>query len=212
MITSLQRAIILGSVLGDGGIYPQGKYTDKDWRKIDKAHFYLKQSEQYVDYIFWFHNQLKNLCPSNPKQRKDNGQWYFYTSSSNYLMSFRKRFYNSEGKKVIPPDIKFLLTDPLSLAVWYMDDGSLDYRIKSHYNYALSTNCFSLAENQLLAKVLKKNFGIVASVQNPLCRGVRYPELYIGVAGRDKFIETIKPYILPCFINKIPVFERPNFN
>ena len=207
MITTLQRAIILGSVLGDGGIYPQSKYTKSDWMKQKKAHFYFKQSLQYADYVFWFYNQMKNLCPSKPKQRKDNRQWYFYTSSFEELMTLRKKFYNNDGKKVIPYDIGSLLTDPLSLAVWYMDDGSLDFRVKSHYNYALSSNCFSLAENETLAGVLYQNFGITASVQNPLCRGVRYPELYIGVAGRDKFIKTIKSYLLPCFKKKIPPFE-----
>ena len=207
MITPLQRAIIVGSILGDGGIYTRGKYSKFDWIKQKKAHFYFKQSIQYADYVFWFYNQLKNLCPSGPKQRKDNGQWYFYTSSSEELMVVRKKFYSDDGKKIIPKDIDSILTDPLSLAVWYMDDGSLDYRVKSHYNYALSSNCFSLAENKKLSEVLYKNFGITASVQNPLCRGVRYPELYIGVAGRDKFIKTIKSYLLPCFKKKIPPFE-----
>lgn len=207
MLTSLQRAIIVGSVLGDGGIYPQGNYNTSDWVKKKKAHFYFKQSLQYADYVLWFYNQLKNLCPSAPKQRKDNGQWYFYTSSLTELMVLRKKFYSVDGKKIIPSDMGLLLTDPLSLAVWYMDDGSLDYRVKSHYNYALSTNCFSLEENKKLSKILYKNFGIVSSVQNPLCRGIRYPELYIGVAGRDKFIKTIKPYLLPCFKKKIPPFE-----
>lgn len=207
MITPLQKAILVGSVLGDGGIYPPGGYLSYNWTKTNKAYFYFKQSPQYTDYVFWLYDQMKNLCPSRPKQRKDNGQWYFYTSLSEELMIFRKKFYGSDSKKIIPLDIGSLLTDPLSLAVWYMDDGSLDYRIKSHYNYALSTNCFSLEENKRLSEILYKSFGIVSSVQNPLCRGIRYPELYIGVAGRDKFIKTIKPYLLPCFKNKIPPFE-----
>jgi len=88
-----------------------------------------------------------------------------------------------------------------------MDDGSLDYRPKSHYNYAFSINCFSVKDNQLLVEALQVNFGIKATIQTPLCRGVRYPELYIGVAGRDKFIKTIKSYLLPCFKKKIPPFE-----
>ena len=207
MITPLQRAILVGSVLGDGGIYPQSTSSKHYWSKQSKAHFYFKQSEIYKDYVFWLYDQMKNLCPSIPKQRKDNGQWYFYTSPSEELMVLRNTFYSEDREKRIPHEIKHLLTNPISLAVWYMDDGSLDYRIKSHYNYALSTNCFSLAENKKLAEVLEKNFGIIASVQNPLCRGVRYPELYIGVAGRNNFIKTVKPHILPCFKKKIPPFE-----
>ena len=88
-----------------------------------------------------------------------------------------------------------------------MDDGSLDYRPKDHYNFAISTNSFSIEENYLLVDVLRKNFGVEVSIQTPLCRGKRYPELYIGVAGRERFLSLIQPYIVDCFSdNKLPPF------
>ena len=68
-----------------------------------------------------------------------------------------------------------------------MDDGSLDYRPKDHYNFSLSTNAFTIDENKLLVNALKENFGIESSIQTPLSRGVRYPEIYIGAKGRDRF-------------------------
>ncbi|OGN19096.1 MAG: hypothetical protein A3I32_01285 [Candidatus Yanofskybacteria bacterium RIFCSPLOWO2_02_FULL_45_10] len=193
-----QKRILVGTLLGDGYLY-RDRYND--------CYLEIKHSEKQRDYVFWMYENLSNFCPSEPKQRKDNKQWKFMTSSNKDLCFFRQSFY-PDGKKIVPRDIKEILTHPLSLAVWYMDDGSLDYRPKSHYNYSLSTNSFTLEENRLLIGVLKENFGIITSVQAPLCRGVRYPELYIGVAGRDKFIETIKPYLLPCFKYKIPPFEH----
>lgn len=195
-LTEKQRAIIVGNILGDGGVYnhknPNGKSSE----------FYFKQSERYKDYVFWLFGELKNLCPSEPK-RKKNGQWYFYSRQLENLTGLRKTFYQNKIK-IIPSNIKQLVTSPLTLATWYMDDGSLDYRPKDHYNFALSTNAFTLRENKLLVNVLKENFGIESSIQTPLCRGVRYPEIYIGVAGRDRFLSLVKPYVLNCFAHKIP--------
>lgn len=197
MITDNQKAIIIGNILGDG-------YLSR--LKSGSTRLQLKQAERYKEYIMWSHENLKNLCLSGPKQRKDNFQWYVNTRYLQEIGDLHSLFY-CNGKKSIPNNIEQLLKSPLSLAVWYMDDGSLDYRPKSHYNYAFSTNCFSLRDNQLLVYTLQKNFGVKATIQAPLCRGIRYPELYIGVAGRDKFIKTIKPYLLPCFKKKVPPFE-----
>lgn len=198
-LTEKQKAIIIGNVLGDGGIYSHKNLSGKS------SQFYIKQCEKYRNYIFWLFNELKNICPSFPKQRKDNKQWYFYSKYLENLTDIRKTFYQGK-KKVIPSNIKQWLTSPLSLAVWYMDDGSLDWRPKDHYNFSFSTNAFSAEENYLLIDALKENFGIYATVQTPLCRGKRYPEIYIGVAGRGKFLSLVKPYILNCFSHKIPPF------
>ena len=198
-LTEKQKAIIVGNILGDGGMYNHSNPTGKS------SYFYIKQSQRYKDYIFWLFDELENICPSSPKE-KSNEQWYFYSRYLGNLSPIRKTFYR-DRVKIVPRNIKHWLTSPLSLAVWYMDDGSLDFRPKDHYNFALSTNAFTIEENKLLVNALKQNFGIESSIQTPLCRGVRYPEIYIGVAGRDKFLSLVKPYIVSCFSHKIPPFE-----
>ena len=148
---------------------------------------------------------MKNLCNSQPKQRKDNAQWYFSTRSLKELTSFHRIFYKNK-RKIIPKNISELLISPLTLAVWYMDDGKLDFRPKDHYAFVLNTDSFLLNEAKILSKVMQRNFGIQTRVHNSLCRGKRYPKIYIGVEGRDKFLSLIKPYILNCFSHKIPPF------
>lgn len=165
----------------------------------------LKQSDTHKDYVFWLYSYLKDLCQSKPKQRSDYKQWYFQTRSLVELAEYKNIFYKT-GKKVVPNNIGDLLVSPLSLATWYMDDGSLDYRLKDHYNFSLSTNAFTFRENELLVRTLNDNFGIDCSIQTPLCRGIRYPEIYIGARGRDKFWNIISPYILSCFSKRIPPY------
>lgn len=193
-LSRLQREIIIGSILGDGCIEFNGFHGSR---------LQIKQAKRYKDYVFWLFKKLDNLCKSIPKQRMDTAQWYFSTRHLNELTNLRKLFY-PKNKKEIPKNISNLLTSCLSLAIWYMDDGRLDYRPKDHYAFILSTDAFSDRDVNRLRKVLNDNFGIISTVQHSLCRGKKYPKLYIGKNGRDRFLEKIKPYILNCFSHKLP--------
>lgn len=193
-LTKLQKQIIIGTLLGDGCLEFSGFHGSR---------LQAKQAKKYKDYVFWMYKKLKNLCKSTPKQRRDNKQWYFSTRHLDELTELRKLFYSS-NKKRVPTDISQLLISPLSIAVWYMDDGYLDWRPKDHYAFTLNTDCFSLKDVSLLQETLWKNFGVVTSVHNSLCRGKRYPKIYIGVKGRDKFLSLVKPYLLDCFSHKLP--------
>ena len=109
-----------------------------------------------------------------------------------------------ERKKIVPRNIAQLFDSPLTLAVWFMDDGRLDYREKSHYAYHISTDSFIESDVQRLQTLLSEKFGIAAKTYLSLCRGKRYPKLYIGSEGRDAFTEAVAPHILPCFGYKLP--------
>ena len=85
-----------------------------------------------------------------------------------------------------------------------MDDGTLDYRIKSHYSFTYSTDAFTVKEVLRLKNVLLENFGIESSIQTPSSRGKKYTKLYIGKKGREQFEKIIRPYILNCFAYKLP--------
>lgn len=193
-LTQRQREIIIGNILGDGHLEFDGFHGTR---------LQIKQKEKHKDYVFWLYEELKNLCLSSPKQRKDNYQWYFSTRFLVELTLLHQIFYFGK-KKVIPKNISELVISPLTLAIWYMDDGRLDWRPKDHYAFIINTDSFQLKEVQLLKKALKKNFGIETNVYNSLCRGKRYPKIYIGKKGRDKFLSSIRPYILKCVSYKLP--------
>jgi len=189
--------ITVGLLLGDGCFEKK-----KDTLGI---RLQIKQQSKAKEYVEWLYSQLKGHCLSGVKFRKDYGQYYF---STRYLREF-KDIYNLfyvNGKKVVPANIKELLKSPLSLAIWYMDDGSLDYRPNDHYAFYLASNCFSLEDSKRLQVVLLDNFGIHSRVYNNLCRGKRYPRIYIGSDGRDKFKKLVSRYILDCFSYKLPKF------
>lgn len=193
-LTKRQRDVLIGLLLGDGNL---------EFNGYQGARLQIKQSEEKKGYVFWLYNQFKNLVRTPPKQRMDTRQWYFGTRFYTDFEEIRKLFYQ-DRQKIIPENITDLIDSPLTLAVWYMDDGKIDYRKKSHYAYHISTDSFTELEVKQLQKLLYKKFGIVSKVYMSLCRGKRYPKLYVGKIGRDTFYETVSPYIVKCFEYKLP--------
>lgn len=98
---------------------------------------------------------------------------------------------------------KFIVTsefceklEPISLAFWYMDDGSLKHADDNNIspNIIISSNSFSKGENELLINCLNKKFGIEANLR----REKKYWSIYITTEGTKKFLKLISPYIHPC--------------
>ena len=189
--------IIVGLLLGDGSFE---KKSDTIGIRLQ-----FKQQSKAKEYVEWLYSHFKNYCLSGIKFRNDYSQYYF---STRYMREFQDLFHSfyRDGKKVIPSTIKELLKSPLSLAIWYMDNGSLDFRPNDHYAFYLATNCFTVEDSQRLKEALYENFGISSTVYNNLCRGKRYSRMYIGSDSRDKFRRSVKPHILNCFSYKLPNF------
>lgn len=198
MITPRQKDIIFGTLLGDGYIY---------CNKYGSSYLEIKHAHRDRTYCTWLYNELASLCYRPPYQRRDNHQWRLYTRYSKELTWFHKLFYTS--RKIVPSSLIEHLRTPISLAVWYMDDGTLDYRPKSHCSFSFTTNSFTMNENKLLGLILRKNFGIETGISNAHCRGKQYCRLAVRSVSRDKFLKLIQPYILPCFTRKVPSFMTP---
>ena len=182
-LTERQKAIIVGCVLGDGAM------RCKTNALLEVNHS-LKQSV-YVD---WKYSELRELVSTVPQKRFSNGgriAYRFTTRSLSELTEIYKRFYTN-GKKIIPDD---LMLHPLSLAVWFMDDGCKSYRA-----LYLNTQKFSVAEQNTLASLLNKHFGIKATLN----KDKKYYRLRIAVSSVSRFLEIIQPYLLPMFCYKTP--------
>lgn len=193
-LSQIQKQIVIGLLLGDG-------YLEFD--KFKASRLQIKQAECKKEYVLWLYDKFITKVKTGHKQRSDTLQWYFSTRSLPEMEKYRLLFYQA-GKKIVPPNIKDILKSPLTLAIWFMDDGTMDYRVKSHYSFTFSTDSFSVRQVMLLKEMLRENFGIESSIQTPASRGKRYTKLYIGKSGRDKFLKIISPYILQCFAYKLP--------
>ena len=200
-LTQREKDILLGKILGDGTLEQNGRNVRL---KID-------QGGKQKDYVFWLYEQFKSFA-SFPYQvffrDKRNGQlyehWRFATYSLQIFNSWKEIFY-LDRKKIIPANIAEFL-NPLSLAIWYMDDGFRRLDCKGLY---LCTSGYSIEDQHLLQKSLKEKYHI----QSALHFARKNARIYIFSSQVDYFCNIIKPFILPIFYYKLfdPVTtEVPN--
>ena len=151
--------ITIGLLLGDGCFEKK-----KDTIGI---RLQIKQQSKAKQYVEWLYSNLQEYCRSGIKFRADYNQYYF---STRYLREFQDIYnlFYPNGKKIVPYNIKEIFTSPLSLAIWYMDDGSLDYRPKDHYAFYLASNCFSVEDSNRLKNILLDNFNIKSTLEGVL--------------------------------------------
>ena len=189
------RHIIIGSILGDGFLTPLTK-------REKLSRLWLKYDDKRYLYLKWLYQELKPIGVDPIKKKKNYTQHYFLTHSLKELGMLRKQFYPN-GKKIIPKDIFSVLVHPLSLAVWYMDDGNLDFRDRYHCNATFATYGFSEKECRTLVEVLQKNFGIASRIHQTTMRNKVYYRLYILSRSTDVFMGLIRPYMHSCFAYKL---------
>ena len=193
-LTKQQKDILIGKLLGDGFLEHNGKYSRL---KIDHS---FKQK----DYVFWLYRKFDPFVAGKPYQikyfdKRTNKFYYHWRFSTKSLLLFEKwrnRFYLNK-RKIIPSDISKLLISPLSLAVWYMDDGYKRRDCKGLYLY---TSAYTSKEQNLLQKVLLKNFGIETKIHYAAGQA----RIYIPAKYSFIFFNKIKKYIIPIFSYKLP--------
>lgn len=189
------RHIIIGSILGDGFLTPLTK-------RQGLSRLWLKYDDRCYPYLEWLHQNLSSIGVDPIKAKTNYTQHYFLTKSLKEVSILRKCFY-PKGKKIIPKEIFSYLVHPLSLAVWYMDDGNLDFRDRYHCNATFATYGFRKKECRTLVEVLRKNFHIFARVHRTTMRNKVYFRLYILSKSTDVFMGLIRPYMHPCFAYKL---------
>nr|QCQ69112.1 LAGLIDADG endonuclease [Powellomyces hirtus] len=141
--------------------------------------------------------RLRHRLPDK-RTGKVYGSYSFKASASPYFTSLRKLFYvetKPHATKTIPKNIASVFTS-WDLAWWIMDDGSW-----TGAGVDLNCHSFSLADQGILCRMLKRNFGILAhskvtSDQNKFV-------IYIPAAQIDKLRELVLPYMLSDYLYKL---------
>ena len=191
-LSNFQREIIVGTILGDGHMETNNGITYR--LKIEHS---IKQKE-YTD---WLYQGLESWVLKEPCEKKKavfgkvfTNVW-FNTVSHVALRYYGKVFYRDKVK-TIPINIAKLLT-PISLAVWFMDDGS----IKSKFHKTLLINTQSFPKNKLefLQKAISQKFQINSYLRK------QKEGFQIEFRGQDaiNFAKTIEPYLISSMKYKI---------
>ena len=196
-----QRDVLLGSILGDANV-----------RMLKKQAFLtFSHNEKQVDYVFWKYKNFRDWVLTKPREeirkyykdsRRSLVSWRFSTISHPLLTEYYWLFY-PKGKKIIPKSIDSFLNSPLSLAVWYMDDGS-----KSRSSCYLNTQQFQQIDQEWLVTLLWRSFRI----EGRLNWDKQYQRIRVTTEGTRIMHRLIEPFVLPCFRYKLchdPVTTDP---
>ena len=173
-LTKRQQDILIGSILGDGYIYRQGKIQ-------------IEHSVEQKEYLFWKYQELQSLAYSSPpalvhRADKRTGRTYraYRFWLRQYFRPWRALFYAEDATKRIPA---FLQLSPMSLVVWYMDDGCW-----SDERCTLSTESFSEESMQRIQNQLKEQYDIATHVRSN-------GKLLIRAESRERFFSIIKAHV-----------------
>lgn len=192
-LTKKQKEILVGLILGDGHL--ETLNNGKTYRlKVEHS---LKQRE----YLDWLYLNFKDWINKVPEVRKRTSlgkiieTYGFTTYTSSILRFYAQQFYLNR-KKIIPKMIDKIIT-PQSLAVWFMDDGSI--KSKAHKALVIHTHGFSKDDLLLITKVLENKFGLKIGLQKQYDKW----RLYIYSKSVDNFKKIISSYILPSMQYKL---------
>lgn len=148
--------IILGSLLGDGSLKINDHYKN--------ARFSFRHSVNQKEYFFWKKDELKEI--SGEKcwwlQNSDGlgGDKFRYQSLALEPLTDLYRLTHRGGKLRVRRKWLNMLT-PLSLAIWWLDDGSL---ITNGRRGVLCTDPFALEEQKIMARYLYKVWEVKVSI------------------------------------------------
>lgn len=198
-LNDLQREIVRGSLLGDGNLSPTHHAESLGVR------FRLGHALKQKTYLQWktsFFNNIKSTIYEDAKSIK------FDLSPLAELYPMRRAMYQN-GRKTLSPEFLTALT-PLSLAIWYQDDGCLTIRNKAGDKGRITIVVQAIAPDSRVAlqKLLCDRYGIETRLHP---RGARKQfALSFDQKNTAKFLQLIRFYIHPSMRYKMfPQYRRP---
>ena len=194
-LTKQQKSVLIGTILGDGFLQKTGEKN---------ARLRLEHSQKQKDYVLWkgkifgrlFQGKPSFLERIHPKSKETYKYCRWQSNATPAFGKWRKYFYPN-GKKIIPSDIGDFLTEPITLAVWYMDDGYFNKVDRNSYIYL---GRVTRAEAEILQKAIQKNFAIIATIYDKKNKGFA---LFFGVNETKKFHTLVHSFVIPSLTYKL---------
>lgn len=195
-LTKNQKAILVGSVLGDAFLQKTGERN---------ARLRFEHGAKQKEYLLWkvsalsrlFQGRSTHLSRVHPKTKATYEYWRAQSNATPEIGKLRSVFYPN-GKKRIPVDLAKFLQEPLALAVWYMDDG---YYYPKDKNSFLYLGRVSRDEAECAREALVHNFGLAPRVYDKKQKGFA---LYFGVSEAKKLHTLVRQHmLLPLFAYKL---------
>ena len=199
--TTLTKDVLDGAMLSDANIYPS-KGSRETSRYLDSYFRIQLGGRHHMDWLRYLKEQLGALgilfTSTYPKLAKRNSDDYtsswLISRTSPLLTAQRRRWYPS-GSKVVPSD---LALSPVSLANWFMGDGSSSWQKYDAVMVTLATHSFSRCDVDRLRCEMGK-----LVIHTGVANYSDYDVITVLQDSVDLLMRTIEPFIVPSFEYKI---------
>ena len=188
-----QRQILIGTLLGDAHLERQ--------RGSLVARLKIEHSLSQSTYVYWKFSEWRGWVRTPPKVRSKRNRLGsesenigFSTLGHPELEKYRMWIYR-DRRKTVPADLRL---SPLTVAVWFMDDGSR--KSSQCRGLVLNTQSYASEEVNLLRALLRRDVGIETSARKQ-SDGL---QIYVPSTSVGTFVGFIDRHILPCMRYKLP--------
>jgi hypothetical protein len=209
-LTARQRDLVYGSLMGDA-------------KKVSDTAVGFGHGERQREYLMWKFSEMysvisKTSLKATPYTDKRTGykgvSWRCYTHANSDLEVINYQFYCTGNKEITLEILENL--SPFSVAVWYMDDGKIDwhFRIKRYDPkcnitpvITLCTESFSRQSCENIQKWFYEKYQIKVRLKaHKLKNRIGY-RVIVASGYAAKFLDLVRPHILPEFAYKIDYEE-----
>lgn len=204
MLTKKQNDLIYSLALGDGCLYAPK----------DKSRYYLSvgHGPKQKDYCEWKMNLLNNsgICSKPARLRtqeihdKRNGHTYLQYHFMKGSKLFQQMWEDYHADNRIERILNNIHSD-MALAIWFMDDGSIEKHKRIHSDgskhwsrpsFHLCTHCFTEEENMYIADWFKRRYLVDAYLAHDNRKNVSYTYLRFSTDATEKIYKIIRPYVV----------------
>lgn len=201
------KGALVGTLLGDSYISNRNEFGCE---QISEN--LINYKKKIIDSIApdlnsYLHSRQReaNNFNKNPKRT-----YILQSNRHPYFSKLRKEFYKENGKQVSLSLLQKLT--PEGLALWFMDDGYLDYKKSSNTrNLRICTDSFDDFSIKQIIQYFNDTWNIEAKVYNHIARKGYEPKPRVSFNAKNsqKFIALTYKYFLPEFYYKIDLHYLP---
>lgn len=187
--TERQGDILVGSLLGDGWMDASSALTARfnEGHSLKQEGYLRWKADELVPYV----SNVIDVVKTDRVTGKQYPAKVLYTQSCTHLRPFYDLFYKT-GARVFPADLPQRM-NPLVLAVWFMDDGSLLGNMP-RITFGLDDLSWRRAEKALRKLKLKPDI----HEDNDGTFGIHFPR------QADLFFDLVRPHMPECMVYKLP--------
>lgn len=209
---SKKRAILYGLAIGDGHISYRSRLKDNKY-SYEQAELIIAHSEKQKPYLEYKAGLLHSIFGGKPltvattkHTLKSTGKTYtgYRIAKTNpYFRQMHSVLYRQDKRKSITGQV-LSYCDEHSLALWYMDDGSIHANQNkagetTSLSFRLCTQFLDKEEAEFVVEWLKEKYGIEAKTF--LSKGKW--DISGATQATLTLVSVIQDYIHPCMMYKI---------